>query len=257
MRMAEPARSELLVGAHMLLGTVAGGARRVDVVAEGTAPWVGPKLTGAAGFFPSGRRMRSRWPAGSLTYVALSIAPAATSELLDRNAEFLTWQTRVCAEDAFISTAMQRLAATLCVAEDPLSALMAETIATALHLHVVSRFSNLQTPVPLCDAGLGKVLDLIHSRLPRSVTLAEMVAVSELPRGRFLMAFRACTGVSPHQYILRERLARARSLLETTRRSLDDIAAEVGCANAGHLGQLFRRHLGLSPHAWRRSRNHS
>lgn len=254
MQMVEPAQSELLVGSHVLLATIGGGGPKVDVLADGTAPWQGPKLRGAAGFFPAGRRVNSDWPAGSLTYVAMFIAPSAISELLGRNADGLAWQTRVCAEDPFISASALQLAAALCE-DDPLAVLMAETVATTLHLHVAGRFSDLKSATPVGDAGLGRALDLIHAELPRSVTLAQMVAASGLPRGRFLIAFRARTGVSPHQYILRERLARARALLETTQRSVDEIAAEVGCANAGHLGQLFRRQLGISPQAWRRGRS--
>lgn len=254
MNMAEPAQSELLVGSHVLLGTIGGGAPKVEVAADGSAPWQGSKLSGAAGFFPEGRRVRSKWPAGSLTYVLQFIAPESTSELLDRNADNLDWQTRICAEDPFVSASMQRLALALCDDNDPLAALTVKTIASSLHLHAVGRFSGLKADFSAGD-GLDRVLDLIHSELPRSVTLAEMVTASELPRGRFLIAFRTKTGVSPHQYILRERLARARALLETTRRSVDEIAAEVGCASASHLGQLFQRQLGISPHAWRRGRD--
>lgn len=80
-----PARSELCVPGHTLVGTVQGGAQSVMVRADGAAEWRGPKLPGAAGFFPSGRPMVSHWPVAELTYIALFIEPRATDELLGRN----------------------------------------------------------------------------------------------------------------------------------------------------------------------------
>ena len=248
-------RSDLLVGTHVLLCTIEGGSLDVRVEAEGAGCWQGPKRAGAAGFFPAGRRVRSRWPAASLTYLALFVEPQAIDEMLDRPAPGLDWQTRVDAGDPFIATASQRLAGALRESVDPLSSLLAETLATALHLHVAGRFSNAGRDVAPVDTGIGRVLDLIHAELPNALSLSQMIAASGLPRARFLASFRARTGVSPHQYILRERLARARLLLEKTTRSIGDVAAEVGCANAGHLAQLFRRHLGLSPRAWRHGRD--
>ena len=52
--------------------------------------------------------------------------------------------------------------------------------------------------------------------------------------------------------ITQERLNRAKCLLSATNQPLTEIARDVGCANAEHLGHIFRQHLGVSPSAWRR-----
>ena len=249
-----PHETDLLAGHHVLLGTLDGGAQRVEVDAEGAARWRGPKLPGAAGFFPGGRRMRSRWPATRLTYLKLAIEPGATDDLLDRNTSDTAWQVRLGAEDPFISAGIGRLAAALeAGSDDQLAVLTAETLATALHLHVVTRFSGLgaATYLPRQQEGLGRVLDLIHAALPQAVSLAEMVAASGLPRARFLASFARRTGCSPHQYILRERMVQARHLLETTRVPVGQVAVVVGCANAGHLTRFFQKAYGNTPLAWR------
>ena len=252
-----PSRSELCVPAHTLLGTIRGGTQLVTVKADGAAEWRGPKRPGAAGFLPAGRPMVSLWPpATELVYLALFIEPRATDDLLGRNTGVAAWRTRPEVGDPFLSATLARLAQALSRAEtDPLAALLAETLATVLHLHLAERLSSLRGPGSGDDSdGIERVLDLILDELPRAVPLARMVAVSGLPRGRFLVAFRQRAGVSPHQFILHERLTRARALLETTRRPVSEVADAVGCANAGHLTQLFRRHLDTTPRAWRHQR---
>lgn len=252
----DPARNELLLGSHVLIGGINGNLRSVDITADGSAPWQGPKAPGSAAFYPAGRRMRSLVAPGDTTVLTLFIGPEATNELLGES-KSPAWQTRASAEDSFVSAALQGLAAVMSQGSDSLAALLAETLATSLHLHAVSRFSDRRFELPAGSEGLGRVLDLIHSELPHSVSLERMAEAAGMPRGRFLVAFRSRTGVSPHQYILRERLARAKSLLETTRRPLHEIAAEVGCANPGHLARMFRQHLDTSPRAWRHGRDRS
>ena len=62
MQIDAPARSELCVPGHTLLSVIQGGAPSVTVKADGAPEWQGPKLIGAAGFFPAGRPMASHWP---------------------------------------------------------------------------------------------------------------------------------------------------------------------------------------------------
>lgn len=227
-------------------------------LADGAADWRGPKMPGAAGFFPAGRRMKSRWPETRLTYIKLAIQPRATEELLHLKVADTAWQTRPSADDAFISVTIGHHAAAL--AADPtdrLAALTAETLATSLHLHLASRFSSLKIIYGGAREGLGRVLDLIHASLPRTVSLGEMVEASSLPRARFLLAFARQTGFSPHRYILRERMARARLMLETTQIPVGEVALVVGCANAGHLTRLYQSHYGSTPLAWRQRHSRS
>ncbi len=66
--------------------------------------------------------------------------------------------------------------------------------------------------------------------------------------------FQAELGRSPGAEILRQRLARARTLLRETSLPLDKIAAQCGFCHAAYLSNLFHRETGLSPRAFRRLR---
>lgn len=73
-----------------------------------------------------------------------------------------------------------------------------------------------------------------------------------LPYGRFRKAFRAAVGIGPGEYRLRRRLDRARAALLEGSRPIAAIAAELGYASPFTFTSIFRKHVGVSPSAWRR-----
>ena len=80
--------------------------------------------------------------------------------------------------------------------------------------------------------------------------LAEQVNLSV---SHFTRSFKESRGVTPHRYIIRLRLERAQSMMVSTNKPLSGIALECGLSDQAHLTTLFRRNLGETPHAWRRS----
>jgi AraC family transcriptional activator FtrA len=68
----------------------------------------------------------------------------------------------------------------------------------------------------------------------------------------FLRRFKAATGSTPSVWILQQRLALAKDLLETTVRSIDDVAASCGLGTAENLRNHFRQQFRCSPSEHRR-----
>jgi AraC family transcriptional activator FtrA len=92
---------------------------------------------------------------------------------------------------------------------------------------------------------------LEHLDQPISVDdLAERVVMS---RRTFARRFRSETGTTPAQWLLEQRLRAAQSLLETTDRSIEQIAQECGFGNAAALRAHFGRRLRTTPTAYRRT----
>ncbi len=73
-----------------------------------------------------------------------------------------------------------------------------------------------------------------------------------MPYARFRKTFRAAVGIGPGEYRLRRRLDRARAALLSDTRGVAEIAADLGYANPFTFTALFRKHVGVSPSAWRR-----
>ncbi len=68
---------------------------------------------------------------------------------------------------------------------------------------------------------------------------------------RFRKLFRQSSGISPGAYRLRRRLERAQAELLADRRSINEIATDLGYANPFTFSRLFHRHVGCTPTAWR------
>jgi transcriptional regulator GlxA family with amidase domain len=98
-----------------------------------------------------------------------------------------------------------------------------------------------------------KVEAYVASRLEGSILVQELAAIVSLSANHFSRAFKTSFGESPHAYITRARIARARNLMLTTPDSLSQIALACGFADQAHLCRVFRPATGTTPGAWRRS----
>lgn len=104
---------------------------------------------------------------------------------------------------------------------------------------------------PREGARFGALFDHMRRQLHRQQPLARLAAAAGMSRRTFLRRFKAATGTTPAAWLLRERLAQARALLETTRRTVDDVAVACGLGSADNLRYHFQRHFGVSPVAFR------
>ena len=99
-----------------------------------------------------------------------------------------------------------------------------------------------------------RVLDHMEANLAMPLRNRELAALVDLSEFHFSVAFRNSVGAPPHEFLIRRRIERAQQLMLSTDMPLCDIAGECGLADQAHLSRLFRKVVGESPAAWRRSR---
>jgi AraC family transcriptional regulator len=136
------------------------------------------------------------------------------------------------------------------------SDLYADTVAQLLAVHLVRHHSAHRPATPtrqgsLLPARLRQVQEYIQAHLGQPITLAELAAVACLSAYHFCRVFRHSTGLSPNQYVIQQRLERARRLLCGGQLSVAQVATEVGYQNPSHFAQLFHRHIGCAPADYR------
>jgi AraC-like DNA-binding protein len=104
----------------------------------------------------------------------------------------------------------------------------------------------------LAPGALRRVRDYITEHLAEQLEAEILARIAALSLGHFNRAFKQSTGYSPHQYLVRERIAVATALLTATNRALVDIALEVGFADQSHFSRTFVAVTGETPSACRR-----
>ena len=99
---------------------------------------------------------------------------------------------------------------------------------------------------------LRRVTEFIDSQISNDIAILELAAVAGLSRYHFIRAFKDAVGLPPYQYVLSERIRRARALLSNLDLSLTDVARTVGFGDASQLSRVFRKFVGVTPTAFRR-----
>jgi transcriptional regulator GlxA family with amidase domain len=98
-----------------------------------------------------------------------------------------------------------------------------------------------------------RVLQHIEANLAETLRNRDLASLVDYSEFHFNIAFRNSLGASPHEYIIRRRIERARQLMLSTDLPLCGIASECGLADQAHLSRLFRRVVGETPAAWRKN----
>ena len=142
---------------------------------------------------------------------------------------------------------------------DPPSRLEMDSRANLIALMLLKRHSTWGVPHDrirkigvLADWQLRKVCSYMEDNLEADIVLADLADLIDVSQEHFCRSFRRTTGMPPHRWLLRKRIAKAQVLLADQRRSLTEVAQEVGYAGQAAFGVAFRKITGMSPSEYRR-----
>jgi AraC-like DNA-binding protein len=137
--------------------------------------------------------------------------------------------------------------AQLCI-EEAIALLRKEPSAARTATGLPSRSDSCQ----LAPWQVARVASYIDANLTGKITSQQLAEATRLSISYFCRAFRSTIGESPHTFVVRRRIGRARELIGSTDQPLSQIALDCGLADQAHLSKLFRRVVGVSPAAWRK-----
>jgi AraC family transcriptional regulator, transcriptional activator FtrA len=108
-------------------------------------------------------------------------------------------------------------------------------------------------PSPVLAEGdpLADLCARMRAHLNRDLTIAKLAGRARMSRRTFIRRFEETTGASPGEWVLQERVMRARSLPEATGMSVEDVASAVGFGTADALRHHFRTRFDTSPSRYR------
>jgi len=103
----------------------------------------------------------------------------------------------------------------------------------------------------LAPTRLRRVVELVYARIEDEVTLDELAESAGLSTAHFSQAFHKSTGESPHRFVLRQRVERAKEMLRAADLRVLDVAVACGFKTQQHFARVFRRVCGASPTEYR------
>jgi AraC family transcriptional regulator len=134
----------------------------------------------------------------------------------------------------------------------PAGRLYGDSLANALAVYLLKRYTSRRHLTTTYGGGLPRhrlkrVLDYVGDNLAANLGLAELAAVAGMSPHYFTELFRQSTGRTPHQYVLLQRVERAKQCLRNPRISIIDAGLDAGFQNPSHFARTFRRLVGTSP----------
>jgi AraC family transcriptional regulator len=196
---------------------------------------------------------------GPFDFLLLEISPAALTRIADE-AE-LTGISSLMGETASKDIVLANLVRALIPAlEKPeeTSALFVDQMATAIGTYLVQRYGGKTITTTNRSRKLSRsqelmAKNLLIDNLDGEIAVQDVARACNLSRGYFIRAFRDTTGMTPYQWLIQERISRARELLQNPEVSLSEVAISCGFADQSHFTRVFSNVVGTSPGHWRRN----
>jgi AraC family transcriptional regulator len=138
----------------------------------------------------------------------------------------------------------------------PSGQLFLDSVEQAMAVALVSGHAVRHRPVRMSRGGLGsarlrRIKELVDANIEDELTLDHMAQSVGLSTAHFARMFRKSTGETPHQFVLHQRLERAKAMLRAREGRVLDVAVACGFKTQQHFAQVFRDVCGISPTRYR------
>ena len=157
-----------------------------------------------------------------------------------------------------ISKAIEQHLASNAAANEKGQGLYIEHLSNAIYAHLLQHYCSRKINLKAYSGGLGKnqlelALEYIDSNLAEKIELKDIAEELDISQYYFSHLFRKSTGISPYQYIIRQRVAKVKQMIRDTEMPLTDIAIACGFSSQSQMTMHFRRLNNVTPKSYRRN----
>jgi AraC family transcriptional regulator len=200
----------------------------------------------------------SLWFSRSDHTVLVQLAPEFLRRVSQSSEEIPTGievRSRGFSQDLLLHQTLERLLSEI-KSRPNVNRLYTESLIIQLSTHLVRRYSQFPDPgfLPsgLTPSRLRLVIEFINAQIDQEIGLAQLAQVAGVSPFYFCREFKRSIGFPPHHYVMQRRVELSKRLLESTKKSITDISAELGFPTPSHFAATFRKLLGLTPTHYRR-----
>ena len=202
------------------------------------------------------RRHVETWArSGGFRYLSISISDAVLRAVCDGTASEVELRNAPKLEDKRVVALVAAVNAER-IAGFPSGRLFLDSVEQALAVALVNNHAVRHYDVRVYHGGLGparlrRITELVHAEIEDELSLHKMAETAGLSTAHFSQMFRKSTGESPHQFVLRHRVERAKDLLRASDARVLDVAVACGFKTQQHFARIFRQICGTSPTEYR------
>jgi AraC family transcriptional regulator len=143
--------------------------------------------------------------------------------------------------------------------------LYGELLGTALAARLVQNYAVSKPAIAFSTIGLSpsqlaRVMDYMQANLAEDLSILDLATLAGMSASHFSRSFKQSVGITPYQYLMQQRVERAKQLLlqrslakpPGTGIAISTIALDCGFANQTHLTKVFRQITGMTPKAYQK-----
>ncbi|WGF87448.1 helix-turn-helix transcriptional regulator [Marinivivus vitaminiproducens] len=230
---------------HIVLVTLQGGARHLEVTTDCGHRFAGPDRAGAVSFVPAGCERRLRMSGVRATWASIAIRPDLVHDVAPDTA--VAPFSNI--DDRFLSGLVGEMAR-LQAADGGLDPLYCETMALAVASYLGRRRHGTRVagrPPSLPSWRLRRIADYIDSHLGEPIRIEDLASLAGVSAGHLHRSFRATLGLTPLDYVNQRRIQRAVAMLAREPAPIAAVALRVGFQSSSHFARVFRQVTGASP----------
>jgi AraC family transcriptional regulator len=138
----------------------------------------------------------------------------------------------------------------------PTSSLYIDSLTNTLAAHLLRKYTSRTDPQTLLgdrvlQHNFTQVINYIEAYLEQQIELEQLAQIAGMSRFYFCRLFKESVGLTPHQFVIKRRIERAKQLLSSSKLSIAEIALACGFANQDHLTRYFKRWTSRTPGVFR------
>lgn len=194
---------------------------------------------------------------GAFDFMLFEIPSSSMTHFVeDRGAASISLSPTVGSQDALLAN-LGRAMLPLLADPSRASPMFVELMTLAVGTHLVQQYGGQPLPLTKRTQRLSanqeaQAKEMLVANIVGEASVTEIATAFDLSPSQFIRMFRASTGMTPHRWLVEQRILKACDLLLDPNNSLDKIAAWCGFSDQSHFTRVFSAHRGVPPGKWRR-----